>query len=438
MNDGEHGTGTTRTVRQGRPGTGSGDWEALPPDPGAPGASPRYRAPWATKPTAPLPAPPPRPAAADAPESGGGPASASGGPGKTAPARPTSASGSGAPLPLAFTGSAGEYFRVWIVNVCLTVLTLGIYSAWAKVRTKRYFYRHTRLDGTPFDYLAQPRQILKGQALVAVVFVGWQAAGALVPAVAPLLAVALLFGLPVIVYRALRFRAQNTAWRNIRFGFDGGYKDALMAFVAFPALTALTLGALYPYLRWRQKAYVVGNVRLGSSRFALGVTAGPFYKVYLRTALPALGLAVASIAPVFAVPLLAGRHPAGPGAAMVAAIAPVTILGALGSFALWAYVQAGITNLVWNHTTVGGHRFESTLRARDLAWLYVTNVLGIALSLGLLVPWSRVRLARYRAARFTALPGGDLGAFAAGERRKVGAAGVELGEALDLDLGFGL
>ncbi|MEM9624119.1 MAG: DUF898 family protein, partial [Pseudomonadota bacterium] len=38
---------------------------------------------------------------------------------------------------LSFTGDGTEYFRIWIVNLTLTLLTLGIYSAWAKVRTNR-------------------------------------------------------------------------------------------------------------------------------------------------------------------------------------------------------------------------------------------------------------------------------------------------------------
>jgi hypothetical protein len=37
-------------------------------------------------------------------------------------------------LRLRFTGTAGEYFRIWIVNLFLTVLTLGIYSAWTLLR----------------------------------------------------------------------------------------------------------------------------------------------------------------------------------------------------------------------------------------------------------------------------------------------------------------
>jgi hypothetical protein len=53
--------------------------------------------------------------------------------------------------PFRFTGTGGEYFRIWIVNVMLSVVTLGIYSAWAKVRRLRYFYRHTRISGASFD-----------------------------------------------------------------------------------------------------------------------------------------------------------------------------------------------------------------------------------------------------------------------------------------------
>jgi uncharacterized membrane protein YjgN (DUF898 family) len=51
-----------------------------------------------------------------------------------------------------FRGSAGEFFRIWIVNVALILITLGIYSAWAKVRTRRYFYGNTFVAGNAFDY----------------------------------------------------------------------------------------------------------------------------------------------------------------------------------------------------------------------------------------------------------------------------------------------
>lgn len=46
-------------------------------------------------------------------------------------------------LPFRFTGTARQYFGIWIVNLLLTLLTLGVYAARAKVRTKRYFYGNT-------------------------------------------------------------------------------------------------------------------------------------------------------------------------------------------------------------------------------------------------------------------------------------------------------
>nr|HPQ96582.1 DUF898 family protein [Thiolinea sp.] len=64
-----------------------------------------------------------------------------------------------------FTGSGSEYFRIWITNILLTLLTLGIYSAWAKVRTRRYFYGNTLLDGSSFEYHARPLAILKGRVI---------------------------------------------------------------------------------------------------------------------------------------------------------------------------------------------------------------------------------------------------------------------------------
>ncbi len=67
---------------------------------------------------------------------------------------------------MAFRGTAREYFGIWLTNIVLTILTLGIYSAWADVRTRRYFYGNTILDGETLDYTAKPISLLKGRAIV--------------------------------------------------------------------------------------------------------------------------------------------------------------------------------------------------------------------------------------------------------------------------------
>ena len=61
-----------------------------------------------------------------------------------------------------FTGSGREYFRIWIVNLLFTVLTLGIYSPWAKVRKAKYFWQNTRLDGHVRTDLEKLARIVHG------------------------------------------------------------------------------------------------------------------------------------------------------------------------------------------------------------------------------------------------------------------------------------
>ena len=82
-----------------------------------------------------------------------------------------------APEPLTFTGTGAEYFRIWIVNLALTLITLGVFSAWAKVRRLQYFYRHTRLAGAGFDYHGNPIAILKGRIVGLVLFGLYSVAG---------------------------------------------------------------------------------------------------------------------------------------------------------------------------------------------------------------------------------------------------------------------
>src|SRR4026207_2339411 len=77
------------------------------------------------------------------------------------------------PLPFEFRGNGGEYFRIWIVNLLLTIVTLGIYSAWAKVRRLKYMYRNTQIADSSFDYHGSPVAILKGRLVALVLLIAY-------------------------------------------------------------------------------------------------------------------------------------------------------------------------------------------------------------------------------------------------------------------------
>ena len=61
-------------------------------------------------------------------------------------------------------------FWNWIVNVILSIVTLGIYSAWAKVRRETYFKNNTKIADNNFGYHTGG-QILKGRLIAFAVIV---------------------------------------------------------------------------------------------------------------------------------------------------------------------------------------------------------------------------------------------------------------------------
>ena len=60
----------------------------------------------------------------------------------------------------------------------------------------------------------------------------------------------------------------------------------------------------------------------------------------------------------------------------------------------------------------------------------------LLLSLGLLIPWASIRMARYRLDNLQLLPADDLDGFIAAEQEKVGAAGEEILDFFDFDIGI--
>ena len=145
------------------------------------------------------------------------------------PCGPTERPGELAALPAApgapysanpvFTGRGGEYFRIWVVNILLTLVTLGLYSAWAKVRTARYFRNNTWLDGHVFDYHGSPAAILRGRIVALILLASYTWAFQFSNS-AGLLTIAILCAVgPWLFMRAQQFSLSNTSFRGVRFGF---------------------------------------------------------------------------------------------------------------------------------------------------------------------------------------------------------------------------
>lgn len=183
---------------------------------------------------------------------------------------------------VSFTGKAGDYFGIWIVNLLLSVVTLGIYSAWAKVRRMKYFYNNTLIDGVGFDYHAKPIAILKGRIIAFLVFLVY----AVLSKFSPMLGAVLLIGLfllsPWLIVRSMVFNARNTSHRGLRFDFSGKTMEAAKVFIGYPLLVVVTLGLTYPFVAQRTNKFLFENHAFGLSKFKFDALVKDFYKVYLK------------------------------------------------------------------------------------------------------------------------------------------------------------
>lgn len=322
-------------------------------------------------------------------------------------------------VPFEFSGQGFEFFRIWIVNLLLTIVTLGIYSAWAKVRTQRYFYGNTRLDGASFEYLASPLSILKGRLVAFAMLLVYLLASEFVPLLEALLMLCFIAIMPWVIVRGLAFRNHYSAWRGVRFGFDGRVGESYKVFLLWPLLGMLTLGLLFPYAFYRQQRFIIENTRYGVVPFTFGAGAGSFYKLF--------GIVIGFV--------LLGAIIAGVLGSLI--FAPLSIILMIGVYLVaMALFAVRLTNLRFNNTAIDCHATAAGYTLGSYTALMLTNTLAIVLTLGLFYPWAKVRSARYAAAHIALDADGDLDRFAADQSAAVSAVGGEIGDLFDVDMGF--
>ena len=364
-------------------------------------------------------------------------------------------------LAMEFTGSGGEYFRIWIVNIALSVITLGIYSAWAKVRAKRYFYGNTRLDGSAFAYHATPMMVLKGRLVAVGVLLVYVVLNAFYPLAGGIFYGVIVLLLPWAVWKSIGFNARMSSYRNVRFAFRAPLDRAYIVLLALPfaavavavmvvvaaifshgvdqpaieqGLVAgaflLPLGILALGLIEKMWAeYYVNHHRFGQGRFAVSLSFKRYLVVHLK--MLAVGILIVSL-----LWLASLSNPLGDEAFGWLLFAVIFV----GLIWVKAYLQTRLRNYIYSRATLApAVALYSWLKVGRLFWIYLSNTVLLICTLGFAYPWLRVRVARYLVdtvgARFR---GDDLDAFFTQMQPSQSALGEELGEAFDFDVGLGV
>jgi uncharacterized membrane protein YjgN (DUF898 family) len=356
---------------------------------------------------------------------------------------------------MTFTGSGGEYFRLWIVNLLLTLLTAGVYSAWAKVRKTRYFCQNTRLDGMPFDYHGSPVAILRGR-LLAVLLLAAYSFGFEISATAGLVTVAVLLGVgPWLFLSAQQFRLRNSSHRGLRFGFTGTARGAyarllplLLVWFASSVLglvfdlpsfaillSALVVLVLFPLIHHELKDFQHANATYGDRPFAFAPARDDFYAVYLKALGILLPAAIGAALLTGAVSAWWLRQGGDPSTRYTFALG--LLIGALLYLAGGPYVAARLQQIVWDHTRLPGMRFRTEIRAWPLTRIVAKNMLLTLATLGLYWPFAAVALARYRVEAFVVDSEVPIDSIAEStQARPASAAGEGAADLFGLDVGL--
>lgn len=297
-----------------------------------------------------------------------------------------------------FHGHANEYFKIWIVNVFLTIITLGIYAPWAKVRRLRYFYGNTEIGNHAFDFTAIPSRILMGRLIAMALFMVMSFTQNLHPEYGFVATGVLLLLFPWLMRSTMRFRARNSKYGNNRFYFSASLGETYGLYLKCALVTVLSLGLLYPLAFFWFKEYQFKHLHLGNQSFKLKSTVGDFF--------------AAIWIPYFI--LMA--------AVMVLVLGGVILMMAIGAENLQAALNGGSDAMIWVFMVfyvillgmyvplTQGYLFQATwkkvpfgenvvscnLSPFGFACLQFTNYLAVIATLGMLRPWAAIRTYRYQ------------------------------------------
>ena len=266
---------------------------------------------------------------------------------------------------LRFYGTGAELFGIFVFNVLFTILTLGLYSFWAKVRTRRYLWGQTEFAGDRFGFHGTGRELLLGWLKAGLLFGGLVGVVNVLPLAwdHPLVQIAatllfwtgLLVLIPLAIVGTMRYRLSRTSWRGIRFTFRGHYPALLRLFIRGMLLSAVSFGLYYPFYQTELRRFLTEHSFFGSTPFKFDGDGGDFFGRFvlaLLLTLPTFGL-------------------------------------------IWIWYAAFQRRYYWDHTTFAGARFHCTVTAGGLLGLYAGNLALILISLGLALPWATVRTRRY-------------------------------------------
>ena len=315
----------------------------------------------------------------------------------------------------------GELYVLFVINLLLGLITLGIYRFWGKTRIRKYVWSHMRFRGERFEYAGTGGELFLGFIIVLAIlgppffgFYIWiqldpplpqegKAAllahiGYIYLAVLGLMLLSFYFT-HVAIFAAYRYRLTRTLWHGIRATVDGNAWVYGFMGLGLSMLNGLSLGWTQPWAHVTLLNYRFTRTKIGTQPVKGEMTTkglyGPFAIAWVISfvvgiaAMIVLGIIISEMSGLSA----NGRKE-------MTAVLPITLVIAYLTIPMtWVvtvnWYRAALIRSIATTFSVDKLTFSFPVRGSRLLWFNVSNTLIILFTLGLLFPYVILRYARF-------------------------------------------
>ncbi len=303
-----------------------------------------------------------------------------------------------------FHGEGAKLFGIVIVNLLLTLLTLGLYYPWAKAAILQYMYKETELSGSRFTFHGTGKEMFKGFIKAVGIFVVIY--GVLfgltyleMPVLGMIFFYLAIFGLlPFVIHGSMRYRLSRSSWKGIHFGYRGDLKEFSKKYYKDVLFSILTLGIYGAWMTMNIRKYTVSHSRYGDVKFDFHGEGGRYFGI------------------------LVGGY--------------ILSIITLGIYSFWW--MKDLINYYYNNIEMDQNGtkipFKSTIKGDGLFGLMIVNFLIVFFTLGLGAPWAQVRTMKYLCNHLFIGGEFDANAVTQTEEEYKDATGEDLGDMLDIGI----
>lgn len=316
---------------------------------------------------------------------------------------------------ITYDGQTGQVYKIWLLNILMNIITLGIYSFWGKTRMRQYVVGAFVLHKDRFEYTGTGKELffgfLKAIPVFLALYLPFMIASFVDPeAVWPMVfLIPFLYVFPVALYSAFRYRISRTQWRSIRFGLEGSVMKYANLYLWRWLINIVSLGVLIPYSDIRRYRYIADNAYFGDILFRFEGRGKDLMTTHLATYSMGIGFLMIAfyglqlMATFFSTIQVTMEEQALSTEEALLIFGDSSFIVALACVIL-PFIMVPIVRLIYktalihemtNHLYAGEIGFRSTVTTLALMKLKLVNILILICTLGLGLPYIMQRNVRF-------------------------------------------